>query len=153
MDSWRDGLPRGLDMNVVVLRVFSPVFDVKAFLGRYPGLDADAVWQRGDARTLRRTHEDSGFNLTLVEARTGALALTGARHHLEKLAPMLAELRRQSVACLVDFGMFVGSSRQFTGSVRLSPEDLQWFAEQGLGIAVSAYPTSDEEDEEEGEQA
>ncbi|WP_254000003.1 hypothetical protein [Myxococcus qinghaiensis] len=58
---------------------------------------------------------------------------------------MLAELRRQSVSCVVDFGLFVGGEAQFTGSVNLLPEDLAWFAERGLGLCISAYPTSDED--------
>ena len=31
-------------MNVVVLRVFAPAFDVKDFLTRFPRLEVDAVW-------------------------------------------------------------------------------------------------------------
>ncbi|MFP2956304.1 hypothetical protein ACLEPN_00340 [Myxococcus sp. 1LA] len=132
--------------TVVVLRVFSPVFDVKAFLARFPDLEVDAVWVTGEKKLLRKTHTDSGFNLTVVEAETSAQALPEVRQRLASLAPVLTELRRQSATCVVDFGMFVGGERQFVGAVEFAPEDLRWFAEQELGIAVSAYPTSDEEE-------
>lgn len=138
-------------MIVVVLRAFSPAFEVKPFLARFPGLQPDAIWQRGEKKPVRGVHEESGFTLTLVEAETGAQAVSEARQALENLAPALEALRGQSVSCLVDFGMFIGSERHFTGSVRWTSEDLQWFVARGLGLAASAYPTSDEG--EEGEQA
>ena|GEM_PF-751357 len=135
-----------LKFVVVVLRVFSPAFDVKAFLGRFPDLEVDAVWMVGEKKLLRETHANSGFNLTLAEADTSAQALAEVRQRLSSLSPVLAEVRRQSASCLVDFGMFIGGERQFSGTAEFAPEDLRWFAEQGLGIAVSAYPTSDEEE-------
>ncbi|AKQ68396.1 hypothetical protein A176_005308 [Myxococcus hansupus] len=86
--------------------------------------------------------------MTLADAETSAEALSMARQELEALTPMLDGLRRQAVFCLVDISVFVGSERQFTNGVELSPGDLAWFAERGLGFAVSAYPVSDEEEEE-----
>ncbi|WIG95632.1 hypothetical protein [Myxococcus sp. SDU36] len=134
-------------MTVVVLRAFAPAFDVKDFLKRFPRLDADTVWSAGEKALLRRTHKDSGFNLTLAEAETSALALVKARQRLESLSAELAEARRRSVTCVADFGMFIGGERQFTGAIEFAPEDLRWFAAQGIGIAVSAYPSFDDETE------
>ncbi|WAM28123.1 MULTISPECIES: hypothetical protein [Myxococcus] len=45
-------------MNVVVLRVFAPAFDVKAFLSRFPRLDADAVLSSGEKTLFQRPHGD-----------------------------------------------------------------------------------------------
>ncbi|WAM28259.1 hypothetical protein [Myxococcus sp. NMCA1] len=132
---------------MVVLRAFAPAFDVKAFLERHPSLETDAVWVRGDKQLLRGAHEDSGFTLSLAEAETALLALVEARARLEPIASVLAELQRRTVTCLIDIGMMVGSHSRFTASVQLTPEDLRWFAERGLGLVVSAYPTSDDDDD------
>lgn len=134
-------------MNVVVLRVFAPAFDVKDFQKRFPRLEVDAAWAFGEKALLGKTHKDSGFNLTLAEAETSTQALADARQRLESLSAELAEARRQSAACVADFGMFIGGERQFTGVIVFTPEDLRWFAAQGIGIAVSAYPSSDDEAE------
>ncbi|NVJ13982.1 hypothetical protein [Myxococcus sp. AM010] len=134
-------------MNVVVLRVFAPAFDVKDFLTRFPRLEVDAVWTLGEKALLQRTHEDSGFNLTLAESEVSAQALVMARQRLELLSAELVEARRRSATCVADFGMFIGGERQFTGAIEFAPEDLRWFAAQGIGIAVSAYPSFDDETE------
>ncbi|NMO19207.1 hypothetical protein HPC49_16880 [Pyxidicoccus fallax] len=135
-------------MIVGVLRVSSPAFDVKAFLTRFPGLEPETVWRRGEPRQPRGEHADSGFHRTIVEAETGGEAVAEASRALTAMGPALEELRRLAVPCVVDFGMFIGGARRFTGSLALSPGDLRWFAEQGVGVTVSAYPASDEEDAE-----
>ena len=133
-------------MIVAVWRVSSANFDVEDFLRRFPTLAPDAVWRRGEPRLVRGKHEDSGFNLTLEEAENGAAAVSQARDALARLRPALLELRRLSVPSLVDFGLFVGGPVSFTGSVRFAPDVLQWFSEQGVGLSVSAYPVSEEDE-------
>ncbi len=131
---------------VAVWRVSSANFDVEDFLRRFPTLSPDAVWRRGEPRLVRGKNEDSGFNLTLAEAENGAAAISQARDALARLQPALLELRRLSVPSLVDFGLFVGGSVSFTSSVRFAPDMLQWFSEQGVGLSVSAYPVSEEDE-------
>lgn len=129
-------------MHTVMLRVSSPSLDVKTLLGRFPQLTPDALWQRGEPKRPRGVEETSGLSLLLAEASSGSSAVFETRKTLEALSLVLEELRRQSASCVVDFGLLVGGEAQFTGSVHLLPEDLAWFAERGLGLCVSAYPTS-----------
>jgi len=43
-------------------------------------------------------------------------------------------------ASVIDAGLTVGASDQFTASVRLLPSDLALLAETGVELSVSAYP-------------
>ncbi|RKG56453.1 hypothetical protein D7X30_23050 [Corallococcus sp. AB011P] len=134
-------------MTVAVLRAQAPEFDVASVLDRFPDCHPDAVWLQGEQLQRQGRHSTSGFNLTLVEDGEGTLhgPVAAARRQLEVLAPLLAELRQQAVPCVVDFGLFVGTARHFTSSIHFPPDDVRWFADQGIALAVSAYPTAEEE--------
>ncbi|WP_375757261.1 hypothetical protein [Corallococcus exercitus] len=136
-------------MTVAVLRAQAPEFDVASVLDRFPDCHPDAVWLQGEQGQPGR-HSTSGFNLTLVEDGEGTLhgPVAAARRQLEVLAPLLMELRQLAVPCVVDFGLFVGSALHFTSAIHFPPEDVRWFADQGIALAVSAYPTADEEAED-----
>ncbi|WP_223643530.1 hypothetical protein [Corallococcus sp. EGB] len=136
-------------MTVAVLRAQAPDFDVASVLDRFPDCHPDAVWFQGQQRRQGR-HSTSGFNLTLVEDGEGTLhgPVAAARRQLEVLGSLLAELRQLAVPCVVDFGLFVGTARHFTSSIHFPPDDVRWFADQGIALAVSAYPTADEESED-----
>ncbi|NOK13639.1 hypothetical protein [Corallococcus exercitus] len=133
-------------MTVAVLRAQAPEFDVASVLDRFPDCHPDSVWLQGEQRLPGR-HSTSGFNLTLVEDGEGTLhgPVAAARRQLEVLAPLLMELRQLSVPCVVDFGLFVGSALHFASSIHFPPDDVRWFADQGIALAVSAYPTADED--------
>ncbi|WP_147468251.1 MULTISPECIES: hypothetical protein [Corallococcus] len=132
-------------MTVAVLRAQAPEFDVASVLDRFPECHPDAVWLQGEQRRQGR-HSTSGFNVTLVPDGEGTLhgPVVAARRQLELLAPLLAELRQLAVPCVVDFGLFVGSALHFASSIHFPPDDVRWFADQGIALAVSAYPTADE---------
>ncbi|MFB1484586.1 hypothetical protein [Corallococcus sp. RDP092CA] len=136
-------------MTVAVLRAQAPEFDVASVLDRFPECHPDTVWLQGEQRRQGK-HSTSGFNLTLVEDGEGTLhgPVAAARRQLEVLAPLLAELRQLAVPCVVDFGLFVGTARHFASSIHFPPDDVRWFADQGIALAVSAYPTAEEEPED-----
>ena len=45
---------------------------------------------------------------------------------------------------VIDVGLTVGTSDQFTASVTLTPADLALLAKAGVELSVSAYPATEE---------
>lgn len=77
--------------------------------------------------------------------------MTFSRRRL-KPGPMLLGLTLVLISAIV--AVWRVSSANFdvedflrrTGSVRIAPDVLQWFSEQGVGLSVSAYPVSEEDE-------
>ncbi|QDE95878.1 hypothetical protein BHS05_08315 [Myxococcus xanthus] len=92
-----------------MLRGFAPAFDVKAFLSRFPRLDADAVWSSGEKTLFQRPHGDSDFDLTLAEAAARLVSTSAFRCHSWRIRPSSLAARSRLNAVLF-VGMFISAA-------------------------------------------
>jgi hypothetical protein len=129
----------------IVLRASAPSFDVDTFLSEFPFLDPDFVWRAGDELRSGRA-DTSGFNACLAESDDTSAALAELRDQLADLEPAIRALISRGVSCELDIGLFVGF--QTPRWIELPPTDLAHLASLGLFLCVSAYPCSDEEDDD-----
>lgn len=136
----------GGSVLAVSLRVGAADFDVDAFLKSHPVLKPSAVFHRGERLSARRVAEVSGFNLSVAEDDAGERAVGQALTLLERLRPILNELREQRVDLELDFGLAVGSREAFVSGVSLEPEQLRMLADLGIGLTVTGYPCSDNDE-------
>ena len=127
---------------------FSSDFDVEAFLSRHEKLSPDSVWKKGEKRTLRGTHTESGFNVEIVEAHASKEAIEETLRVLNPLEKLIEELKSHGVVSVVDFGLFVGTKRGFTSSLYFTSSELAILKSLGVDLVISAYPCSDEDEEE-----
>lgn len=136
-------------MNLAVWHASAPDFDVDAFLAEFPrvGPEVDA-WYRGDVRSRGRVFEDSGFSVTVADAETFRAALEDVRAFFNTRRAVLEELHARGVSSVIDIGVDVGTPKRFAACLRFSASDLQWFAQLGVELQISAYPVSNDEDDE-----
>ena len=130
-------------MIFTVLRVQGSDFAVDTFLnGRR--LDVSAVWHKGQPSRRGSNHDDSGFNVSLPDAESWVAALTSVREFLESERELFDDLRSFGVRAILDIGVTVGKDRSYAPSIEIPNDVLSNLVALGVGLNVSAYPTSDE---------
>jgi len=127
----------------VVARFAGAEIDPEALIQQF-GVTPSNIWNRGDTDRRSRTRESSGMNVPVAEAASGAEAIQAAFSWLATHHSLVAEASAQGGEIELDFGMFVGAEESFAPSLSLSVEALSQFAEAGVSVRVSAYPTSGE---------
>lgn len=130
-------------MNLATLRV-SGVDAALDTLKKTLSLEYDAQWNKGDIRRNGHKQESSGFNSTIADAENPVELLRLIRVFLAQCKEKSVVFSKLNLEAELDIGFSVGDSKQFFASVEFSPPELLSFAESGLSLSVSAYPTSDE---------
>lgn len=139
-------------MNLAVWRASAPDFDVDAFLAEFPQVLPEVTsWHRGDVRVGGRVFEHSGFRVTVADAETFPAAVEDVRAFFNTRQAVLEALHARGVSSVLDFGVDVGTSQRFAACLRFSVSDLQWLARLGVELGISAYPASDDDEEEKPE--
>ena len=133
--------------TTAVLKISGEDFDVGEFLARNSRLRPVAVWKKGELGRQRRINDTSGFSLLLGEGQVEEVFASAQKAFL-RLATVFSDAERSGADAVLDFAMFVGSERQFAPWIMFSPEELRTFSERGLHLTVSAYPVSDEADDD-----
>ena len=127
------------------LRVASAGLDVDGILAAHPNVQPDAVWHAGEPHGVRRTHTNDGFNLPVVASeQTWAALVERTLAELDRLRPLLLDVQRLGVVPEVDFGVAVGTPDAFVRSCHFGLEDVRRFAELGVSVCVTAYPTKED---------
>jgi hypothetical protein len=126
---------------LAVLRVFSEALrttDVVRILGAEP----DATWQKGGKSS------DSGANFCVSDAESMDQLVADIREFVGNRRSELAEIAGLNTTLELDIGIAVGSSDQYTATLPFEASDLKLLADSGIRLVFSAYPTSDEADNE-----
>ena len=129
-------------MSVAVLRISGARFDVDRFVQNYV-ITPDTSWRGGVSDSVGRVRANSGFNLTIADAPSTDTLVSQMTSWLQQNEDALEALAMEGASGIVDIGLTVGTSDQFTASVVLSPTELALLNRLGLGLSVSAYPASD----------
>ena len=106
------------------------------------GLKPSATWHRGERDRSSRVRDSSGMNVPVADAASGAEAIDAAVSWVAAHHSLLLEVSAQRCEIELDFGMFVGSQNSFAPSLFFPAGALLQFAEAGVSVTVSAYPTS-----------
>jgi hypothetical protein len=126
-----------------VWRVSANDFDVDAYLLKH-ALSADAVFRKGETARDARAREQSGFNLVVSEADDAVTQVNEALKFIRQQQEALADLAALGIKSEIDFSLYVGSSESFVTSIHISEHVMAELAALGVGIDVTAYPTSDD---------
>jgi len=132
-----------LTMRVAVLRVSGADLDPDAYVKRH-GFTPDIIWRAGEPDRLGRVRSKSGFNLSIGDAVSAAALVKQVRGWVEDNMSALLALGGLGGVAVIDVGLTVGTSDQFTASVTLTPADLALLAKAGVELSVSAYPATEE---------
>ncbi|WNG16801.1 hypothetical protein [Cystobacter fuscus] len=132
-------------MCIVTWFVSGRDFDVDGFLNRFPTLECEDSWHRGDEGLLRKVLEDSGFSLTLFDGKNPKGAVQAVRSALDQMRDVHAALAELGVRSRLRFGLFVGAKESFVPTLSLAVEDLEFFARLGVAVEVLGYPVSDKD--------
>lgn len=135
-------------MLLAVLRCYSPNWYPDDFIQKM-GFETDAVWHKGDVGRRGKPHDDSGCNLTITDAESLKELEGDIRTFVQEYSDELTRLNSAGVTLDLDIGVTVGDSKQFSVSIYISPDDMALFSAVGIGVTFSAYPTSDEANEDE----
>ena len=130
-------------MRLAVIRVAGVQFDTAKYTRQY-GFTPDVVWRAGKADHVGRVHADSGFNLTIADANSAEMLVQQIRSWFQENKSALLALNEFKGAAVIDVGLAVGTSAEFTASVRFAGSDLRFLAETGVELSVSAYPAGDD---------
>jgi hypothetical protein len=129
-------------MNLAILRAVGEsagLENLLALLQRKP----DSEWKEGESRRRGGVYQNSGFTLTLSDAATPHNMIVAVRRFLTECDMQGTFIARQGLSVELSIGITVGDSRQFVASVDLNSDDLSMMSRLGLGLSVTAYPTSD----------
>jgi hypothetical protein len=131
-------------MHLAVLRVSGTEFDPEGFAKRF-GLSPDIVWRAGVPDRVGRVRAKSGFNLTIADEDSGAALVRRVCEWIETNKMAVRAVEGSGGAAVIDAGLSVGASGQFTASVTWARSELALLAECGVALCVSAYPAGGEE--------
>lgn len=133
-----------------ILRISGELLDIDSLLSKYP-LVVDRTWKKGEPGTLKgKFHSDSGANFAASEADLDEFdrQVTDAIEFLELHAPTLAKivLFPGVQKAILDFGVALseGYVAQFS---YLPPKFIQLAASAGVGVEISHYACSSEDEE------
>lgn len=135
-------------MNIATLRIEGSGSSLKS-LKKVLLLECDTEWKKGDKRRHGRTNSLSGFSVTVADAINPSELTRLIRLFLLLCKNNKIVFPNHNVSAELAVGFTVGDSEQFVAGLELSPSDLLLFAECGITLNVTAYPTSDEANAEE----
>jgi len=134
-----------------ILRISGETLDIDGLLSQ-TSLSADRVWKKGEARTLKgRVHKDSGATFVASEADFDEFTrqLDEATDFLETHQTTIAEMAATPGVenAALDFGVCIqeGFLAQYC---YFPPNFIKLAAHSGVGLEVSQYARSDEDNEE-----
>ena len=105
------------------------------------------MWRAGIPDAIGRVPTTSGFNLTIADEDTSDAVVRIVCEWVETNRMALRAVKESRGEAVIDVGVTVGSPRQFTASVVWAPSELALLAECGVQLCISAYPTSDHEED------
>jgi hypothetical protein len=128
-----------------VMRVRGTTVDMDACQQWIPSERLEMSWRTGDQALLRRElAHDSGFTMLLSDA-TGEICQQEVLTVLDRFAGPVAELVQLGARVEVDFAIDVAPRR--TTSIAFSSDFLNHLGQLGISVVVSAYPSSDDDDQ------
>lgn len=130
---------------LAVLRVWGPMLDVDGGLRAFSHKNVQQVWRVGEVDRRGRVQSSSGFTILLCESESEQQIVERAANELAALAISVAEMTSSGARAQVDFALFVPSSEP--RSITFESAVLQAMAQVGVSIVVSAYPSSDAEED------
>jgi hypothetical protein len=136
-----------------MLRISGGDLDVTALLAQHP-LPGQKVWKKGEQRALKgRLHSDSGASVIVSEADFDQfeLQVTEATRFLERYANTLATIAEYPGVeeMIFDFGIALYEGHVMMSSY-LPPRFIELAAGAGIGIVISHYACSNDDDKSEG---
>ncbi|SHG45039.1 hypothetical protein [Massilia sp. CF038] len=131
-----------------VMRVWGVDLDVHAMLTEIT-LPVDRVWTKGELRFGTKLHDDAGATVIVSDAEFEEFDLQAedAQAFLHANHAALVKLAMYSgvEGVVFDFGVTTPEGKM-TQSSYLSPTLMQLASSAGVGITISHYPCSDDED-------
>lgn len=130
-------------MITAVWRVAGARLDVQGFLARNGYMRPDLVWRKGEKARGGRVCLDSGANILVAEHDDVEVVMKNAIKQLTRWERALQEIRNEHALSVLDLAIYVGSAKQATTQVAISPQDILRLARLGVGLTVSAYPVDE----------
>jgi hypothetical protein len=103
---------------VAVVRISGAKFDVDRFVKKY-AIRPDISWRGGVSDSVGRVRSNSGFNLTIADASSTDTLVSQITSWIQQNEDALMSLGTEGASRIVDIGLTVGTSDQFTASVGL----------------------------------
>jgi len=132
-----------------ILRVRGEALDVDLMLS-FNSIEVDKVWRKGEPRSIKdKVHNDSGVQFVVSEAefeefpvqRNDAIAFLKAN---EMAINKMANFARVQY-CALDFGVSI-TEGNIAVMTYLSPELISLAAKCGVGIEISCFLCSEDDD-------
>lgn len=136
-------------MNLATLRVEGSNAEIEALKTLLP-LDIEKTWKEGEAMR-RGVHRASGLNTTVADTENPKQLVEAVRMFLAECKNRRIEFSNPNLTAELSIGITVGDSVQFVASVDFTTYDLEALAALGIALSVTAYPTSDEANENEND--
>lgn len=136
-------------MNLATLRVEGSNAEIEALKTSLP-LDIETSWKEGEAMR-RGVHRASGFNTTVADTENPKQLVEAVREFLAECKNRSIEFSNPNLTAELSIGIAVGDSVQFVASVDFTTYDLEALAALGIALSITAYPTSDEANENEND--
>lgn len=129
-------------MNIATLRVEGTDSALGLVKKALP-YECDAEWRKGDGRRNGNVYSASGFSVTIADANSPRELEGLLRSFLSLCKEKNIRLSGPDLAAELAVGFTVGDSDQYVAGVEFRPSELLSFAECGVTLSVTAYPTSD----------
>ena len=134
-------------MNIAMLRIEGSDSALVAIMKDVP-LTVEFKWKKGDRRRNGEFYEASGMSATVVDANNPKELTDLVRGFLVKCIDKKINFSNHNLVAELSIGFTVGDSVQFVAGIDFSSEELSMLADCGIDLSISAYPTSDEENNE-----
>jgi len=130
-------------MNLAILIVEGDELALSNLRKALP-LKIASSWKKGDVRRNGKSHTSPGFSATIADVANPGELIRAILTFLKQCKERGVSFTKTGVSAELSLGVTVGDSQQFVAGVELSPSDLFLFAEHGLTLSLTAYPTSDD---------
>ena len=129
-----------------VLRVCGPELDLDRCLGWIPTGALERAWRVGDRTGKGEASTTSGFVVVMSDTEDRQQLVKEALATFLRIAPKIRALVETGASADMDFGLMVGPV--LPSALSFEPAFLRALEENKVRLLVTAYPTSEDEDED-----
>jgi hypothetical protein len=132
-------------MIFILLRFSGQAFEPNEIVERFQVPNC-YIWRKGDVFQSGhgRTHKDFGFSFSLPNEDSWPAALPVIRSMLAKHSALFSAVAAMSLLSELSVGVTVGENASFAPSLDIPLDFLSELLEAKLLLTITAYPTSDE---------
>jgi hypothetical protein len=113
------------------------------------GMPPSTTWTKGQPRRGGKVHTADGLQIMVADEKNTAELARSIQRFVAKCRERGISFKTETTSAQLSVGFTVGESQQFVAGLEFSAAELRAISECGISLSITAYPTSDEANENE----